>query len=157
AATGIVIAHNIHGSGLGTLAVSLVFFVLAQLSLHLFVVLFRALTSYDDSEEVLTGNLAAALSYGGLTVAVAIVVGAASDGAFAGWVESLRGYALAVLVNLVFYPVRQLVVQGLLLGARPTLRAGRLDEAVGQERNVGFGALEAVSYVATALLLTRVM
>lgn len=157
AATGVVIAHNIHGSGLGTLAVSLVFFVLAQLSLHVFVVLFRALTAYDDSEEVLTGNLAAALSYAGITLAVSIVVGAASDGAFAGWVESLKGYGLAVLVSLVFYPVRQLIVQGLLLGARPTLRAGRLDEAVGIERNVGFGALEAVSYVATALLLTRVM
>ena len=84
-------------------------------------------------------------------------MGAASDGSFLAWGESLKGYGLTVLSCLVFYPVRQLVVQGLLLGSRPTLRAGRLDVAVGQERNVGLGALEAVSYVATALLLTRVM
>ncbi len=155
AATGIVVAHNLHGAGLNNLLISLAFFVLAQLSLHVFVVLFRALTSYDDSEEILTDNVAAALSYGGLTVAVAMVVGAASDGSFLAWGESLKGYGLTVLSCLVFYPVRQLIVQGLLLGSRPTLRAGRLDVAVGQERNVGLGALEAVSYVATAILVTR--
>lgn len=154
-ATALIIARNITGTDLNALAVSLVFFVLAQLSLHLFVVLFRALTSYDDSEEVLGENMAAALSYAGLTVAVGLVVGNASEGQFTGWATSLKGYGLALLVNLVFYPVRQILVQTVLLGGAPTVRAGRLDVAIGQERNVGMAALEAVAYVATALLITR--
>ena len=66
------------------------------------------------------------------------------------------GYGLALLLNLVFYPVRQLVVQTVLLGGAPTLRGGRLDVAIGHERNVGMGALEAVAYVATALLMNGV-
>jgi uncharacterized membrane protein YjfL (UPF0719 family) len=156
-ATAVIISKNLSGNDLHALAISLVFFVLAQASLHLFVILFRALTTYDDSEEILGENMAAALSYSGLAVGVGLVVGNAAEGQFSGWVASLKGYGLALLWNLVFYPVRQLLVQGVLLGARPTLRGGRLDEAIGHERNAGLGALEAVSYVATALLLAKVM
>lgn len=156
-ATAVIIAKNITGSSLNTLAVSLVFFALAQLSLHLFVVLFRALTVYDDSEEILGENIAAALSYAGLTIGVSLVIGNASEGQFSDWSTSLLGFTLALLWNLVFYPVRQILVQGLLLGAMPALRGGRLDVAIGQERNVGIGALEAISYIATALLLAKVM
>jgi uncharacterized membrane protein YjfL (UPF0719 family) len=156
-ATALIISKNLSGTDLHALAISLVFFVLAQASLHLFVVLFRALTTYDDSEQILGENMAAALSYGGLAVSVGVVVGNAAEGQFAGWLPSLKGYGLALLWNLAFYPVRQLLVQGVLLGARPTLRGGRLDEAIGHERNAGLGALEAICYLATALLLAKVM
>ena len=154
-ATAVVIAHAFGGSGLADLGLSLTFFAVAQLTLHLFVALFRALTTYDDGEEVLQENLAAALSYAGATVAVALLVGRAAEGTFVGWGPSLRSYATTVAEGLVLYPVRQLVVQGLILGARPTLRGGRLDEGIANERNVGMGALEGVSYVAVALLLNR--
>ncbi|MCU0657437.1 MAG: DUF350 domain-containing protein [Polyangiaceae bacterium] len=156
-ATGILISKNLHGTELAALPIALVFFVLAQASFHLFVVLFRALTVYDDSEEILGENMGAALSYAGLVVGVGLVVGNASEGQFTGWASSLKGYALALLWNLAFYPVRQLIVQTLLLGARPSLRGGRLDVAIGQERNAGLGALEACCYIATALLLAKVM
>jgi uncharacterized membrane protein YjfL (UPF0719 family) len=156
AATGYVIARNINGTNLATLGISLIFFVIAQITLHLVVTLFRALTTYDDSEEILGENLAAALSYAGLTMGVGILVGHATEGTFAGWGSSLKGYGLALLLTLVLYPVRQFLVQTVLLGAPPTLRAGRLDEGVGRERNVGMGALEAVAYVATALLISRI-
>ncbi|HEU4404021.1 MAG TPA: DUF350 domain-containing protein [Polyangiaceae bacterium] len=154
-ATAVVIAHSFAGHGLGDLGLSLFFFAVAQLTLHLFVALFRALTTYDDAEEVLQENLAAALSYAGATVGVALLVGRAAEGEFAGWGPSLRSYAATLGAALALYPVRQLVVQGLLLGARPTLRGGRLDEGIARERNVGMGALEGVSYVAAALLLDR--
>lgn len=154
-ATAIVIAHSFSGNDLGELGLSLFFFAVAQLTLHLFVALFRALTTYDDAEEVLQENLAAALSYAGATVAVALLVGRAAEGDFTGWGPSLWSYAATLAASLALYPVRQLVVQGLLLGARPTLRGGRLDEGIARERNVGMGALEGVSYLAAALLLNR--
>jgi hypothetical protein len=46
-----------------------------------------------------------------------------------------------------------LIVQGLILGARPTLRGGALDQAIGVDRNVGAAALEASAYVGTALAI----
>jgi hypothetical protein len=53
--------------------------------------------------------------------------------------------------------VRQLFVQSLLLGAPFALRGGRLDSAIGADRNAGLGALEAVTYVATALSVARLV
>jgi hypothetical protein len=54
----------------------------------------------------------------------------------------------------VLYPVRQLAVQTLLLRKPFALRGGDLDRLVAQERNVGASAVEAVSYLAAAILLT---
>lgn len=154
-ATGILVSRAVVGSDLASLGVSLVFFVLAQLTLHLFVMLFRTLTVYDDAEEILGENLAAALSYAGATVALSLIIGHAVEGTFIGWGASLRGYALALAFALALYPVRQFFVQTLLLGARFTLRGGRLDQGIAAERNLGMGMLEAVSYLAAAFLVTR--
>lgn len=155
-ATGIILSRSISGSDFKTLGIALVFFVLSQFALHLFVVLFRTLTAYDDAEEVLGENLAAAISYAGITISLAIIIGHAVEGTFEGWGPSLSGYAKALIFILTLYPVRQLLVQTLLLGARFTLRGGRLDQGIAAERNLGMAVLEAVSYLAAAFLVTRI-
>ncbi len=155
-ATGIITSRAIAGSGLHDLGIALVFFVLAQITLHVFSALFRALTTYDDAEQIAGENLAAALSYAGLLIAVAIVVARAVQGdEFTGWEPALKGYGLVLLSLLAFYPVRQLFVQMLLLHAPLSLRGGKLDAAIANERNVGMGALEAATYVATALAIAE--
>lgn len=154
-ATGIVTAHAIGGNDLHGLGVSLVFFVLSQLTLHVFALLFRALTTYDDAEQIAGENLAAALSYAGLVVAVALVVAHAVEGDFVNWNVSIRGYGKALIALVALYPVRQIFVQMVLLRAPFALRGGRLDVAVGAERNVGMGALEAATYVSTALAISQ--
>ena len=156
-ATGIVAAHAIAGSKLRDVGLSLLFFVLAMVALWAFVTLFRALTTYDDAEQIQGENLAASLSYAGLSIGVAIIVGCALDGDFVSWETSLKGFGAILLLALVLYPVRQLFVQSLLLGAPLALRGGRLDTGIGTERNEGIGALEAVSYVATALSVARLL
>ncbi len=155
-ATGIIVARSIGGSDLVSLGLSLAFFGIAQASMHLLVGLFRWLTPYDDSEEVLGGNVAAALSYAGVTIAVGIIVGRAVEGTFTGWASSLRGYAIALGYGFTLYVVRQFVVQTVILGRAPTLRRGALDRGIATEKNVGMAALEAVAYVATALVVLRV-
>lgn len=156
-ATGIVAAHAIAGSKLRDVGLSLLFFALAMVALWAFVTLFRALTTYDDAEQIHGENLAAALSYAGLSIAVGIIVGCALDGDFVSWEVSLKGFGMILLLALALYPVRQLFVQTLLLGAPLALRGGRLDQGIGTERNEGIGALEAVSYVATALSVARLL
>ena len=156
-ATGIVAAHAIAGSKLRDVGLSLFFFALAMAALWAFVTLFRALTTYDDAEQIQGENLAAAISYAGLSIAVAIIVGCALDGDFVSWEISLKGFGAILLLALALYPVRQLFVQSLLLGAPLVLRGGRLDTGIGTDRNEGIGALEAVSYVATALSVARLL
>ena len=135
------------------LGLTLTVFVLGQITLVLFITLFRALTTYDDAEQIQGENLAAALSYAGVSVAIAVIVGRALEGDFTGWDESLRGYGGVLLFLLALYPVRQILVQVVLLGAPFTFRGGRLDAGVAAERNEGLGALEAVTYLATALAI----
>ncbi|MDY7228788.1 DUF350 domain-containing protein [Hyalangium rubrum] len=155
-ATGIILSRSISGTDLRTLGIALVFFVMSQFALHLFVVLFRTLTAYDDAEEVLGENVAAAISYAGVTISLALIIGHAVEGTFEGWGPSLSGYAKALIFILTLYPVRQLLVQTLLLGARFTLRGGRLDQGIAAERNLGMAVLEAVAYLAAAFLVTRI-
>jgi uncharacterized membrane protein YjfL (UPF0719 family) len=153
AATGVILSGCFYGGELWSLVLALSFFVLAQATLYGLVSLFRALTPYDDSEEILSGNIAAALSYGGATLALSIIVSHAASGVFVGLVASLRSYGLSLLFALALYPVRQLLVQWAMLGARPSLRRGALDQSIVEERNAGIGALEASAYIATALLM----
>jgi hypothetical protein len=101
-------------------------------------------------------NVAAAVSYAGAMIALALIVGHAVEGDFEGWSVSIRSYGAALLSALVLYPVRQLVVQLVLLGQPFALRGGALDRLVAQERNVGVSVVEAVSYIAAAVLLTGV-
>ena len=156
-ATGIITSRALSGHSLKELGLSLGFFALAQLTLHLFVVLFRALTTYDDAEQIEGENLAAALSYSGVTVAIAMVIARALDGEFEGWLVSLRGYAAVLGFLFAFYPMRQLLIQTVLLGGRPSLRGGALDQGIAGERNEGMAALEAGTYLSTALAISQLL
>jgi uncharacterized membrane protein YjfL (UPF0719 family) len=156
-AVGIVAAHAIAGSKLRDIGLSMLFFFIAIVVLFIFILLFRALTTYDDAEQIQGENLAASLSYAGLSIAVAIIVGCALDGDFVNWTVSLKGFGAVLAFALALYPVRQLFVQTLLLGAPLALRGGRLDTGIGTDRNAGMGALEAVTYVATALSVARLV
>ena len=155
-AVGILAAPAIAGSDLHGLGLSCVFFGLAVATHAAYVSLFRALTVYDDAEQIQGENMAAALSYAGVTVAVALVLARALTGdVFAGWASELSGYAGVAAWALALYPVRQLLVQGLVLGRAPTLRGGALDHDIGALRNTGLAALEALAYLSTAVALVQ--
>lgn len=154
-ATAIVTSHALGGNDLPSLGLSLAFFFLSQVTLHVFVSLFRVVTTYDDAEQIHGENIAAAISYSGALIAIAIIVARAVEGDFLGWAVSLRGYGGVLLSALALYPVRQLFVQTLLLHAPLTFRGGRLDIGIAAERNAAMGMLEAVAYVATALSIAR--
>lgn len=154
AATALIVARCFAGDDLSTLPISLGFFVLAQVSLVLLVTLFRALTDYADDQEIAGENVAAAISYAGVNLAVAIFVAHAVDGPFAGWLSSLRGFGLSLLLALALYPVRQIVVAWLLLGHRLVGRGGAMDRAIAHERDQLTSWVEAVGYLAAALLAT---
>lgn len=156
-AAGLLASRALAGHSARELGVGVAFFLLALLLHGAFVVLFRALTTYDDAEQIEGENVAAAVSYAGVAVGVALVLARALEGDFSTWLRSLLGFAAVASWALVLYPVRQLVVGGLLLRARPTLRGGALDEAVGVQREVGVAALEAASYVAAALAVAALL
>lgn len=151
-ATGLITSRAVAGSDLKGVGLSLTFFALAIFTHQIVVALFRMLTTYDDSEQIEGENLAAAISYGGLSLAVAIIVSRALEGGdFPGWAAALSGFGLLSATALGLFPIRQIVVQWLVLGGRPSLRGGALDDSIGRDRNAGVAAVEAASYVGAAL------
>ncbi len=154
-AASLVVSRALGGHDATDLGISLAFVVVAQLVLHAFVSLFRALTTYDDAEQIHGENRAVAVSYGGALVAMALLVGEAVEGDFTGWTSSLQGFGAALAAVLLLYPVRQVVVQVLLLQYPFAFRGGQLDRAVGVERSDSMATLEAFAYLATALAVVR--
>ncbi len=152
-ATGVLTARAVAGTDLRGVALSLVFFALAQIAHQAVVAGFRFVTSYDDSEQIEGDNSAAAISYAGISIAVAIVIGRALEGDFVSWPAALAGFGTTAAPALGFYFLRQLFVQPVLVGGKPTIRGGSLDEAIGRDRNVGAAALEAFSYSGAALAI----
>jgi uncharacterized membrane protein YjfL (UPF0719 family) len=132
----------------------LLFFLLGQLALLGITYVFRWLTGYDDVQEIAAGNVAAALALAGLLIAVGVVVGHAASGTFTGLLSSLGGFLLALVAVVAFYPVRQLVVQSLILGGPLRWRGTLIDHEIAQDKNIAAGLLEAVAYLTTALFIT---
>jgi uncharacterized membrane protein YjfL (UPF0719 family) len=132
-----------------------VFWAAGVVALIVFTHIFRSLTSYNDAESVKSNNVAAALGCAGLIIAIGIMAGYAVAGNFTGYSQGFRDFGLMMLATVALYPVRQIVVQMLLLGGGFSFRNGRLDHEIAQDRNVGAGLLEAVGYIATALIVTR--
>ena len=62
---------------------------------------------------------------------------------------------MALLFAFALWPVRQIVVQGVLLGGGLKMRGGTLDDGIAGARDAGIAVLEAAAYVATALSITR--
>ncbi len=158
-AIGILGQPAIAGADLGDLGLSIAFFSLSVVTLAVAVVLFRALTAYDDAEQIKGENLPAAISYAGVTIAVAMILARAlkGGGPFPGWGPALKGFASVAVLAFALYPVRQIVVQGLILGRMPTLRGGALDDAIGTERNAGMAVVEALAYIATAVAIASLL
>jgi uncharacterized membrane protein YjfL (UPF0719 family) len=154
-ASGQLVAGALTGDS-GTLLPTIVFWAAGVAALIVFTHIFRQITAYHDAELIKQGNVAAALGCAGLIVAIGMMVGYAVSGNFTGYGDSFRSFGLMLLVVLVLYPVRQIIVQMLLLGGGFSLRNGRLDHEIAKDQNVGAGLLEAIGYLATALVVTRI-
>jgi uncharacterized membrane protein YjfL (UPF0719 family) len=155
--TAAVIAGSFAGEGTGNIVSAIIFYLVGQISFLVITFLFRLLTAYDDSKEIMNGNVPAALSYAGNMVSVGLIVGNAVMGNFIDYQTSLISFGKALLVVLALYPIRQWVVQGILLGGGFKIYGGRLDEEISKDKNLNAGVLEATTYIATAILVTRLV
>lgn len=149
-ATGLIFAGAVRGEGAGPMAwlTLLTFQIVGQLMLALTAQLFKVVTRFKLHHEIGPGrNLAAAVGFAGALVAIGIVLNRAVGGNFAGWSASLGGFLLYSLPLVLLWPVRYLVVNGLLLSFK------NLDREIAVDRNVGVGVVEAAAYVGLALLI----
>jgi len=153
----VVIAGVLSGdSAGGDFSVAGIFLLIGIAALWGITYIHRFVTRYDDAREIINGNVAAALSYAGMMVAVGMIVGHAVNGDFSDYATSLALCGKALLWIFILYPVRQFIVQGILLGDGFRLYGGRLDDEISRDGNVGAGAVEAAAFIAAALFALQV-
>lgn len=145
-ATGLIAAGAISGEGGGVLS-SVVFFILGQLSLLVFSLIYERFCSYDVHEELLNHNVAAGIAFGGHLIALAILIMNASSGDFTDWTKDLREFFFADIVAFVFLPVIRLIVDRMII---PGQSLGR---EIREDRNIGAGILEGTTAIAFATIL----
>jgi uncharacterized membrane protein YjfL (UPF0719 family) len=150
-----LVAGALTGDG-GALFPTIIFWAAGIAAMIVFCHIFRQITSYHDAEMIKQGNTAAALGAAGLIISIGMMVGYAVSGTFTTYAEGFRDFGLMLLVIFALYPVRQIIVQMLFLGGGFSLRNGRLDREIAEDQNIGAGLLEAVGYLATALIVTRI-
>jgi len=128
------------------------FFGIGEGALLLYLLLYRWLTPYDVDDQISAkGNLAAALSCTGATIAADFILGNAIEGEFLGWRESIQD-ALLYMTPIFALPLtRWLVVNGLILGF------GSVNKEVSEYRNIAAGLVEAAAYVGIALFAVHLI
>ena len=136
----------------GILLNSLFLLIIGLVLLAVFTFLFRLLTKYNDSTEIINGNIAAALSYTGLMIAVGLIIKTAISGDFVNWLTSCKDIGKSMLVILALYPIRQWILQGIMLGDGFSVYGGRLDSEISEHKNLNAGLIEGLTYLATAIL-----
>lgn len=150
-ATGLIYSGAVMGEGAGLMGwVTLFAFqLLGQVTLAAMAHLFEFITPFDLHAEIVEKkNMAAAIGYSGALIAVGLILHNAVKGDFVSWATDLRSYALYCLPLLLLWPVRKLVVDGVMLSFK------NLDHEIAVDRNVGVGLIEASVYIGFALLFT---
>jgi uncharacterized membrane protein YjfL (UPF0719 family) len=150
-AVALLVAQSAAGTDLFGLALAVGFFVLGLLTHQAVMILFRALTRYDDAEQVAGENMAAALSYAGASIGAAIVLARALDGDFDGLAVSAFGFAEVSMLAVLALPVR-LLVSRVALGSRTAL-----DDAIALKHDTAAAALDAAVAIAVGFTLARLV
>jgi uncharacterized membrane protein YjfL (UPF0719 family) len=145
-ATGLVAAGAISGEGGGVLS-AIVFFVLGQLSLLVFSLIYERFSSYDIHAELMRQNLAAGIAFGGNLVALSILIANAAAGNFTDWKKDLTQFFVADLIAFIALPLIRLLIDRMIIPGKS------LGREIRDDRNVGAGILEATTAIAFAVVL----
>lgn len=149
-ASGLIIGGAIHGEGGGPLS-ALVFYLLGQLCLILFGLLYAKLSPYSLHDEIERDNTAAGLGFAGTLIAIGIIIMRAISGPFTGWATDLATLGIDVLLVFVYLVVVRFVFDKLIL------RRSDLQTEIAQDQNLGAGLLEMVVAISFATVLFFVL
>lgn len=149
-ATGLIIGGSVHGEGGGPLT-ALVFFLIGQLCLILFGLVYERMSPYSVHNEVEKDNVAAGFGFAGGLIAIGIIVMNAVSGAFNDWLTDLTALGLDILVIFVY-----------LIGVRFifdkfVLRNTNLNTEIVEDQNLGAGLLEMVVAICFSVVLLFVL
>ncbi len=117
-ATGFILNGSVSGGGGNVaqgIASAVLFFVLGQLALLAFGLLYEMVTPFNVRQEIKDNNLAAGIGLGGILIALGIILKSSISGPFTGWVSDIKGFAIYTVFGIIMLLIFRAVVDRLLL------------------------------------------
>lgn len=141
--TGLVIAGSVSGEGGGVVSM-LVFFVLGQLSLLAFSLVYERLSPYNIHKTLIDKNVASGVAFAGHLIALSIIIMNASAGDFVDWAKDLTAFLAADLIAFIFLPILRLIMDRMVIPGRS------LGREIRDNGNLAAALLEATTAICFA-------
>jgi uncharacterized membrane protein YjfL (UPF0719 family) len=149
-ATGFILNGAFSGTG-GTffqgIVSAIVFFILGQIALLLFGLLYELITPFNVRNEIRNNNLAAGIGLGGILMALGIILMSSISGPFTGWANDLASFGIYALFGIAMLLLFRAVIDRLLL---PTTN---IATEVKEDRNVAALIVVASAINALAIII----
>jgi len=145
-ASGLIIAGAIHGEGGGILS-ALVFFIIGQVILIVFALIYEKITPYSVHDEIEKDNVAAGLGFAGGIVSIGIIIFKAISGDMESYADHLStlGFDVALIIVLIVF-VR-------FFFDKLIIPSADLAKEIAEDKNTGAGMLEGFVSVCFAAVL----
>ena len=149
-ASGLIIAGAIHGEGGGILS-ALIFFLVGQVILIIFALIYEKITPYSVHDEIEKDNTAAGLGFSGGIVAIGIIILKAISGDLISYQDhfSTLGFDVSLILVLIIF-VRFFFDKFIIPSAD-------LSKEISEDKNIGAGLLEFFIAICFACVLYFVL
>ena len=146
AATGLIAYGSFSGEG-GGWQTAVGFFLLGQVALLLFAVVYEWSTPFNMIEQIQKGNAAAGVMLGGTLLTLGIILSWTIAGPFVGWTEGIIGFARSTAMGVILLIPFQFLIDKAFL-PHTTLKI-----EVERDQNVATCAVTVCSQVALAIMI----
>ncbi|GEA12173.1 DUF350 domain-containing protein [Alteromonas sp. KUL49] len=146
-ATGLVVSGAL--SGQGSVLTFFVFFLLGQLSLVAFTIIYNLVAPYDLYAELEKNNFAAAVGFSGALIGLGIIVKNSVTGDFVAWNTDLLSFAGSAVLGFIFLPLLLRLVDRLVIPGKS------LSHEITHDQSVAAGLLVASIVISFSLVLVQ--
>ncbi len=145
-ASGFIVGASLHGEGGGVIT-ALAFFLLAQLALVAYSVVYNLITSFDIHHEIEQNNASAGLAFSGNLIALGIILMNAVGGDFISWEHNLALFARNTALAFILLPIFRIVLD------RVVFSHTDLSEKILKDKNIPAGMLEFAVTISFSIVL----
>lgn len=151
-ATGFILNGSMSGSGGGfvqSLGSALLFFVLGQVVLLGFGLVYEMISPFDVRDEIKQNNPAAGIGLAGILIALGIILKGSLSGPFTGWLNDIVGFLVYTLFGMILLLGFTALVDRFLL---PTTN---IATEIKEDKNVAALVLVQATIIAVALIISH--
>lgn len=151
-ATGFILNGSMSGSGgsfYQSLGSALLFFVLGQVVLLGFGLLYELITPFGVRDEIKQNNPAAGIGLAGVLIALGVILKASLSGPFTGWINDIVGFLIYTVFGMILLIAFTALVDRFLL---PTTN---IATEIKEDKNVAALVLVQATIIAVALIIAH--